>query len=465
MFRLIALTTLSILLPSLALAAPATTQKSAPEKPQELYDRVSPSLVAVQYTIEGEYGRREFVGAGVIVREDGLVMVPLAFVPLQIPDAQMKGFKIILPADEEQTFDAIFLGRDERSDVGFVKAKTPQKWPAIKFEDRPLQVGDTVVSIGLLPKHAGYKSYYTRSTISALLRGPIPHILVDGGLAAVGSPVFNTEGKAIGWVPFQQDQIVVLSNLDPKIPLPAVQNPPMFLLPARDFLLSLADPPTETRPIQVPWLGAAMTGLKKDVAEYFNLKGQQVAQIGDVVADSPAGRAGLQAGDKIVKLDGQALERGDEPEETPAILIRKIRRMKVGQKITLTVLREKGKPTTDIVVTLDAQPRQANLAQRYYADDLGFSVREIVFADLYAKHLPPDTKGVIVSYIRPSSSAASAKLNPNDLVTELDHTPVTDLGQFQKLYQQFRKEKATEAIVVAVIRDGNTQVIRIEPPQ
>ena len=31
--------------------------------------------------------------------------------------------------------------------------------------------------------------------------------------------------------------------------------------------------------------------------------------------------------------------------------------------------------------------------------------------------------------------------------------------------QQFRKDKPREAIVLVVMREGNTQTIRIEPPQ
>src|SRR5947209_15589916 len=96
-----------------AAAAAAVTPKVA----QDLYDHVSPSLVAVQYVWQTELGRRELTGAGIIVSDDGLVMASLfpMFSP-NIPDEQMKEFKILVPRenDEPQELEAVFQGRDER---------------------------------------------------------------------------------------------------------------------------------------------------------------------------------------------------------------------------------------------------------------------------------------------------------------------------------------------------------------
>src|SRR5258705_11470825 len=104
----------------------------------------------------------------------------------------------------------------------------------------------------------------------------------------------------------------------------------------------------------------------------------------------------------------------------------------------LSVQRDKDQPTKEIAVTLEQQPRQANLAKRYYAEDLGMSVRDVVFADTYAKRVAADTKGVVVSFVRPASSAASAGLHMGDLVTEMNKTSVSDLENFKKTYKEFQ---------------------------
>jgi len=166
-----------------------------------------------------------------------------------------------------------------------------------------------------------------------------------------------------------------------------------------------------------------------------------------------------------VKLNGEALERGDEPEELPSIFSRKIRRMNVGDTVTLSVLEGKDKALKDVKVELTERPRGANLAERYYSEDLGFGVREMVFMDTYVRKLQPDAKGVVVSIIKPQSSAAAAKLQGNDLITEMNGEPVAGLEQFKQAFEEIRKAKAKDALVLVVLRDGNTQTIRIEPPQ
>jgi serine protease Do len=442
-----------------------------PEAAQKLVADVTPSLVAIQYTWNGELGRRDLVGAGLVVGEDGLVMTSIAFTP-PFPDEQMTEFKLVIPGDELKEIDAEFVGRDERSNVSFVRAKkgakdAPAKWKAVKFEEQALGIGDEVVSVGMLGKGASYQSYLTRATVSANLRGENHHVLVTPeGLAAVGSPVFNKDGKAVGWVPMQQGQVFLLNNPDPATSMQAVYTPPRMFLPTREFSLSLKDPPVAGKPMALPWLGVAqMKGVSKDLAEVLDLKGQPAVQVGDVIKDTPADKAGLKPGYYIVSFNGKPLERGDEPDEAAMILMRNLKQLKVGAEVTFGVITEAGKPAKDFKVTLAERPKQQNLAKRFYAEDLGFTVRDIVFDDTYGRRLPADQKGVVVALLKPSSAAMTGKLERGDLITKINQTPVTDADQFKAAYQEFRKAKPKEAVVLEAIRQGNDEIIRIEPPQ
>jgi serine protease Do len=188
-------------------------------------------------------------------------------------------------------------------------------------------------------------------------------------------------------------------------------------------------------------------------------------QVGDVIPDFPAAKAGLKSGDVIVKVNGETLERGDVPDEAPMIMTRKIMRMKVGDTVTLSVLGAKDQPPHDVKVVLEERPRQANKAKRFYAEDLGFTTREIVFEDTYVRRLKPDADGVVVDLIKPNSSAQTGKLQRNDLITKLNQTDIQNLDQFKTQYEAFRKEHPHEAVVMEVLRGVNTQVVRIEPPQ
>jgi serine protease Do len=452
------------------------------ETAQKLLDTVTPSLVAVQLTWEYEYGKFEYVGPGVVISDDGLVIMPLQVVPPSIPDSQLKDFKIIVPkndADDEE-LDATFCGRDERANLAFVRAKDPRKWQPVKFEDVPLKTGQTVLSVGMLAKGAGYKTFFQEGVISTKLRGEVPTFLVtSGALAAVGSPVFDLDGKAVGYVNMQTDRSYLLHTEggprsrrggganDDIDPLVSITVPPNLFVPSSDFLSSLADPPKAGEPLGLSWMGIPqLTGLSKDVAESFGLSNQPAIEVGDVIPDSPAAKGGLKTGMMIVKVDGQPLERGDEPEELPGIMTRKLLRKKPGDTVTLSVLTEAGKPLKDLQITLGTRPKRSNLAERYYADDLGFCAREMVFEDTYVRKLPMSYKGLVVSIIKPQSAAATAKLEPNDVITQFNSEPIKDLEQFKAEYRKFRKEKPKEAIVLVVLRpDQSTQTIRIEPPQ
>src|SRR5438445_4098431 len=103
---------LHLLFATLALVAAGAKAPAdvSPDVAQQLYERVTPSLVAVQYVWQYELGRRELIGAGVIVSEEGLVMCPLPMFGVNFPDEQMKEFKVIVPKEdgEPQELDAVF---------------------------------------------------------------------------------------------------------------------------------------------------------------------------------------------------------------------------------------------------------------------------------------------------------------------------------------------------------------------
>jgi serine protease Do len=458
---------------AMSLAAVICAMSSAafgdPSFQKKLYDDIRPSLVAVKYTYEFELGSKELTSSGIIVGEDGVVAIPIDIVtPLIISSSQMKDFKIILPSDtdDETEIDAVMVGRDERSNLAFIKASSPQKWKAIHFVDAQVSIGDPIYSIGILPKGSGYKSFVTSARIAAILRGPVPQVLTDGFLSSPGGLVFDANEQPIGYIYPHGFAEAILDNPENPNDVPTITNPPKLFVPARDFIESIKNPPTDEKPLVMPWLGCEIKGLDKEVADFFKLKNTPAVQVGDVIAGGPAEKAGLKAADIIVTMNGKPLERGDLPVELPAIITRKIQWMNVGSTVTFGVIHDPGDKPKDVVVTLDARPKQPSDAKRFYAKDLGFVAREAVFADIYRRKLKADTTGVTIALLRPQAAAQAAKLGMGDLVTQMNGKPVTDLEEFKKDYQQFRKDKPQDAVVLVVSQpDGKEQTINIEPPQ
>jgi S1-C subfamily serine protease len=464
---------LLLMLGIVALLAPMVrADEQDPDDPayiRKIFDQVKPSLVAVRYTWANELGSQELSAAGVIVSDDGLVAFPIGIVtPALVPSDQMQKFKIIVPSEtsDEQEIDATFQGRDERTSLAFVRPDSPQKWKAIKFVDGNPQTGDPLFSVGMLPRGAGYKAIITTAIMSTRLRGPIPQMLVSGQLAGTGAVVLDAQGRAVGMVHARSLGEALLDNPENPDALPMVEAAPRLFIPASDFLPGIEHPPVAGQPQVIPWLGAETRGLEKEDAEYFGLTNVPSVQVADVIPDSPASKAGLARLDVITQVDGKPIERGDLPVELPEIMMRKIQRMNVGDKVTFTVIHDKGDTPRKVTVTLEARPKEPQEVRRYYARDLGFVVREVTFTDTYRRHVAASTSGVVVALLRPQASAQAAHLEMYDLISQMNGNPVTDLDEFKRDYQQFRKTRPGDPVVLEVTRlDGKQQTINIQPPQ
>jgi len=97
------------------------------------------------------------------------------------------------------------------------------------------------------------------------------------------------------------------------------------------------------------WLGVHTVDLTDQLAKYFDIKDGRGVLISEVVEDSPAEKAKLQAGDVIVKADGERIE--DTPDLREAI-----DEHEEGQEMEVVVVR-KGKEKT-VKLTLEKSPHR-----------------------------------------------------------------------------------------------------------
>ncbi|MFT3788597.1 MAG: PDZ domain-containing protein [Tepidisphaeraceae bacterium] len=473
-------------------ANPSTTKPTASiasttVSPADIVARASKSLVTVQYTWDNEMGKRELSGVGVIVRADGLVALPMGLIPLGIPDVQLTQFKVILPrqseVDEPKELDAEFIARDERCDLAYVKVKpdasSPRTFTPIEFGTSDITIGDDLVSVGLLSKQAGYTPYARMATVATKLRGIPPTVMTSGGLAGLGATVFNARtGKLVGLVLDASSQNLLAAagrnagggrgngDQESAAEIAQLMLAPIFFVPIDDFLVSLSDPPDASSPRKRAWLGVSeMKGLEEDVAAFYGVKDKPAIQVADVIKGFPAEQGGLRSGDIILTVNGHPLQRGDLPEELPMILQRQLLRMNVGDKVTFGVIRKAGETPRDVVVTLGERPQLANVAPRQFFEDLGYSVRDLVFDDRYARKLDPEYKGVAVAFVKPQSSAAAGQLQRGDIITKLNQTAIENVAQFKTAYEDFRKKSPKEAVVLEVFRGTGTEIVRVQPPQ
>lgn len=91
------------------------------------------------------------------------------------------------------------------------------------------------------------------------------------------------------------------------------------------------------------WIGVTLLDLTPDLRELYTGSKESGVLVSSVEADSPAAKAGLRAGDVIVKVGGESVSRSRE-------VSRAVRRMEAGQKVTLEVRREKATRTFEVAV-------------------------------------------------------------------------------------------------------------------
>ena len=121
------------------------------------------------------------------------------------------------------------------------------------------------------------------------------------------------------------------------------------------------------------YLGITVASLDSGTAQYYGLPvGPRVES---VTPDSCADKAGLQVGDVIVALDGEAVENTAE-------LLAALKRHKAGDTITLTIFRAGAearititldeKPAQDVIDAAQTQPEEEEIPDGYqfhYPDD------------------------------------------------------------------------------------------------
>ena len=211
MSRILTLTVFTVLLFAACGLADTTQPTTAQSAAESLYDRVTPSLVAVQFTLNYEFGRIEWVGPGVVVSSDGLVLVPGDIVNENFPRRAAAGFQDHRPRHQDKDNEEIpadFQGRDEADNsVAFVKVKTIQR------PSRSHLAADQIRRRTAAGRRSPCLLLACSPKAPAIARFSPPRMLPharsrrdsanpgrSGALGNLGAPVFDENGAAVGMV-------------------------------------------------------------------------------------------------------------------------------------------------------------------------------------------------------------------------------------------------------------------------
>ena len=441
---------------SLAPAMPLAADTFA-EQIHKVRDAVVPSTVILSYSVERDDGSKPDIHLmGTVVGPGNLVMFSSAAVPSSLPVSQLKDFRVaVIKGDEQESFAAQYLGRDEESQVAFVRVTDPKApaLPPLAFETGvALEVGDPVVTFS----HMGEPDRYERLTRMVRICGridqPVTSYVTIEALGSPGTPVATLDGKCIGMVGL----VRINRNTNARPDWATME----VVWPAERFVGRIKNLPKGGAAVHHAWLGAAtLTPVTKDLAAYFKLGDRRGVIVGRVIEKSPGQKAGLAAEDIVLAVNGKDI-RGTEGQLVENFL-NDLKERKAGESITLNVWRA-GK-TQDLKVTLEAEPKTAAEAERYRNTPVGLTVREMVMGDRLARELPASESGVVVAHVTPASWAADAGLRPDDIIKKVQDQDTPTLAEFRKVFDAEVKKKPKEIVLFVLRGKKDTQIVRIEP--
>lgn len=91
------------------------------------------------------------------------------------------------------------------------------------------------------------------------------------------------------------------------------------------------------------YIGVELASLSEQLGQYFGVDDGQGALVTTVMEDSPAAQSGLKAGDVIVEIDGTQVE-------SPSDVQKIVRKADKGDRLAVTVVRDKARQTMNIEV-------------------------------------------------------------------------------------------------------------------
>ena len=360
-------------------------------------------------------------GSGFLISGDGLVLTNAHVID--------QGGEITVKLTDRREFRAKVLGADRQADVAVLKIEG-KDLPSVKFGNPNLtKVGEPVLAIG---SPFGFENSVSSGIVSAKARSLqhdsfVPFIQTDVAVnpGNSGGPLFNLRGEVIGINSQIYSKTGGFQGLSFAIPI--------------DVALRIQDQITRTGKVTRGRLGVSTQDVTQALADSLNLKKPVGGLVNWVDPAGPAEKAGLRAGDVIVRLGETEIR---QSAELPAL----ISSLKPGSSVAMEVIRN-GNPKVLTATVGKVEDRTvAPLAES--SPGVGrFEVGVRVLSRGEQRQLGLNGAGLLVEYAQ--GTAAQAGINEGDIILAVNGTPVGTVEQMQRLVQ-----RASKKITVLIQREN-----------
>jgi serine protease Do len=210
------------------------------------------------------------------------------------------------------------------------------------------------------------------------------------------------------------------------------------------------------------YLGVNIQSVTPEIASSLGLKDTKGAIVADVVAGGPAARAGLQQGDIVTAINGQAVDDNRD-------LTRKVAAVPAGASATFSVSRS-GKPL-QIKATIGVRPDE-KVASNEPATG-GPAPASANAAGLALSSLTPESRrtygvadgvnsGAVITKVDPDSDAADKGLQPGDVVLKVGNRTVRTPADFQTGVAEAKKGGRSSVLLLVQRSQGGTAFVAID---
>lgn len=365
--------------------------------------------------------REQSLGTGFIISADGYILTNNHVVN--------GADEVMVKLSDGRELKGEIKGLDEKVDLALIKISDKDKLPFAELGDSDtLEVGEWVMAIG---NPFGLSHTVTAGIVSAKGRvignGPYDdYIQTDASInpGNSGGPLFSAQGKVIGI----NTAIIAGGGGGIGFAIPVSM--------ARTVVSQLRDSGKVTR----GYLGVRFQPLTVDLARSFGLDSEKGALIASVEKDTPAERAGLKAGDVILEYDGKQINEGNE-------LPRFVAATPIDKKVKLSIFRDGKKQEVLLVVgKLKDGGSETSSVSSNENDRIGITVEELSKEKADRLGLR-ETKGLVISEVKPGSSAEDSGVSPGSIVIEINGQRPETLAAFNAVAAKVAKGEVVRLLL------------------
>lgn len=443
---------------------------------EQLSKKISQYTVIVDIKIEVSFGMHSTEQKnrllGTIVGDDGLIIFNGASLSSDAAVSSLAGVNVkTSPKSIEVTFfdgrkyKAEFVGTDRFTRIGFARIIDPdQTFKPISFEPgSQFKIGSWVALYTLLPEFITPPVATDIGMLSAIVESPEYFPLTVGfNNMQLTSVLYDEALQPVGVLGALMDPSAATSDMSGMLESFSQFGSSVLGVVTSDRLARMiSDPPTKGE-IDRGWLGITLQALTPEIAEFWGIDLPGGIIINDIVDNSPAAEGGLEVGDIIYEVNGQAIE-VDKEEKIP-IFQRMISEMGPDATVEIASLRptENEIDTLKLLVVLGKAPISATDAPEHEDENLELKVRNLVFSDYMFYQLDPASfTGVVVSELKAGGLSDVGGLELGDIIQRIDDYQITSVEDAQEALDQMAAAKTVE-IIFFVWRDNNTLFINVK---